>query len=99
MGTYEVEAAQVPRTVKHEDVLLPASEPAPPSLSPCLTPCVILSDALETYCRLNDCQSQYLTKMPGVDGVSLHNQVDLVLTNLPYNIRRDLGRSGVHYVG
>lgn len=46
---HEVIEAKVPRTVKHENVLLPPSESSPQNLSFSSTCSDILSDALKTH--------------------------------------------------
>lgn len=59
-GAHESIEEQAPRTVRYEDILLPASEFAPPSLTPSPTASDILSGALKTFCRICDCPFQDL---------------------------------------
>lgn len=88
---------RVATAVREEDVILVAHETTPLSDSSYLNTSAILSEALMSYCRVYDCPFQEIAEMLETNEAFLDEQVELVLTNLPYNVRRKSRRSSADY--
>lgn len=84
--------------VKTEDVVLAVptvtGEGVESSVSADTT---ILQEALKTYCNIYDVRFQDLPETMELSGISLFERVEFVLTDPPYNIRRERGRSNSDY--
>lgn len=91
------EDEQVANAVEQEDVILYAQETSPPSDPSSFKPSAILSEALKSYCRNFDRRFQEKAEMLEINRGSLHEQVDMVLTDPPYNGRRVSGRCIADY--
>lgn len=94
VGAHEVIKAKVPKIAKNEDLLHLISEPARPYLSPSLTSSDILSEALKTYCHINDSHFSYLAEILKIDRFSSDDRLDMVLSDPRYKVRCKLGCSG-----
>lgn len=86
--------------VKYKDVevLTAVDPPLDPKRSlPASTYVFTIETALEKYCGINDFPLQNLKEVTVLDAFSLDGSVDIVLTDLPYNVRREHSRTVAGY--